>query len=114
MVFSYFNSQPRTKQKYVSYENEGLSGMLKLCTAVMRHDPSFKMSPAGLVSDIVCWDSFAKSQCVTLSMTPSNDARDGKNGPFALTGHTVQNPPYWMAKSVASSTGTSKTKECQA
>ena len=25
--------------------------MLKLCTAVMRHDPSFKMSPAGLVSD---------------------------------------------------------------
>ncbi|KAL9953976.1 hypothetical protein ACROYT_G041461 [Oculina patagonica] len=40
--------QPRTKQKYGSYENEGLSGMLKLCTAVMRHDPSFKMSPDGL------------------------------------------------------------------
>ena len=52
MVFFYFNSQPRTKQKYVSYENEGLSGMLKLCTAVMRHDPSFKMSPAGLVGDM--------------------------------------------------------------
>ena len=27
--------------------------MLKLCTAVMRHDPSFKMSPAGLVSDLL-------------------------------------------------------------
>ena len=48
-----FYSQPRTKQKYGSInENEGLSGMLKLCTAVMRHDPSFKMSPAGLVSDL--------------------------------------------------------------
>ena len=22
----------------------------------------------------------------------------GWNGPFALTGHMVQNPPYWMAK----------------
>ena len=21
-----------------------------------------------------------------------------RNGPFALTGHMVQNPPYWMAK----------------
>ncbi|PFX25818.1 Ubiquitin carboxyl-terminal hydrolase 34 [Stylophora pistillata] len=40
--------QPFTKQKYGSHENEGLSGMLKLCTAVMRHDPSFKMSPDGL------------------------------------------------------------------
>ncbi|XP_027055599.1 ubiquitin carboxyl-terminal hydrolase 34-like [Pocillopora damicornis] len=40
--------QPRTKQKYGSHENEGLSGMLKLCTAVMRHDPSFKMSTDGL------------------------------------------------------------------
>ena len=45
------HSQPRTKQKYGSHENEGLSGMLKLCTAVMRHDPSFKMSTDGLVSD---------------------------------------------------------------
>ena len=35
--------------------------------------------------------------------------------PFALTGHMVQSPPYsgWQ-KSVASSTGTSKTKESQA
>ncbi|KAJ7390778.1 Ubiquitin carboxyl-terminal hydrolase 34 [Desmophyllum pertusum] len=40
--------QPHTRQKYGSYENEGLSGMLKLCTAVMRHDPSFKMSSDGL------------------------------------------------------------------
>lgn len=47
-----FDSRPRTKQKYGSHENEGLSGMLKLCTAVMRHDPSFKMSPDGLVSDV--------------------------------------------------------------
>lgn len=42
------SSQPRTKQKYGSHESEGLSGVLKLCTAVMRHDPAFKMSPAGL------------------------------------------------------------------
>ena len=48
---TFFYSQPSTKQPHGSYENEGLSGMLKLCTAVMRHDPSFKMSPAGLVSD---------------------------------------------------------------
>jgi len=47
-----FDSRPRTKQKYGSHENEGLSGMLKLCTAVMRHDPSFKMSRDGLVSDV--------------------------------------------------------------
>ena len=32
-------------------------------------------------------------------------------GPCALTGHMVQNPPCWMAKDAASSTGTSKTKE---
>ena len=43
-------SQPRRKQKCGIYEDEGLAGMLKLCTAVMRHDPSVKMSPAGLVT----------------------------------------------------------------
>ena len=32
------------------HEEEGLNGLLKLCTAVMRHDPDFKYSPAGLVS----------------------------------------------------------------
>ena len=25
-------------------------------------------------------------------------AEEEVNGPFALTGHMVQNPPYWMAK----------------
>lgn len=53
LVLLCFDSRPRTKQqKYGTHENEGLSGMLKLCTAVMRHDPSFKMSPDGLVSDV--------------------------------------------------------------
>ena len=49
-ILCFSNSEPRTKQKNGSYENEGLSGVLKLCTAVMRHDPAFKMSAAGLVS----------------------------------------------------------------
>ena len=31
------------------------------------------------------------------------------NGPFALTGHMVQNPPYWMATDVVDS----NTKEFQ-
>lgn len=34
------------------HEEEGLCGMLKLCTAVMRHNPPFKYSDRGLVSSV--------------------------------------------------------------
>lgn len=42
------DSSQRRKRRG-SHEEDGLAGLLRLCTAVMRHDPPFKFCATGLV-----------------------------------------------------------------
>ncbi|XP_048585971.1 ubiquitin carboxyl-terminal hydrolase 34 isoform X2 [Nematostella vectensis] len=49
LLCKYICSSKENLKESSHHEEEGLSGMLKLCTAVMRHNPPFKFSQEGMI-----------------------------------------------------------------